>query len=696
MKKYLLLFSLALMGVAQAPAPLDHTQRLSAVKAQVPPSLDPSLSSPVWKSAVTAVMAENFSDRLPAKRNSAVYVLYDDKNLYVGFHCQQSDVPITATQTVDHAGVGADDHVTLELETSGNGSRVYSFRSSPRGVHDEASTENARYAPDWTSVASVLPNGDYNVMMVIPLSAMHLQTGSAQHWRINAAQFVARTNDLFEIAYEPTQTDPTLPQYWPSLEGINLKGTTVKPQPHADIFALGSGGADHNQFQNGIGRFQATRARSAGMDLTVPLTGTLSMVATLNPDFSNVEKDQTTIAPQQFARSYSEYRPFFAQGARYINALPQVTAGGVTDTLFYSPAIGIFDRGVKFEGTLGNSSIGALNVAGAGFNDTALGYAYGTSDQTLKVSAQAVLAKHSDVADDAVGVGLNRHNAHSGEFTILKAVSDSNSLSGSGHYLFASEGLNSASWFTAIDYRDISANFNPIDGYTAFTDIRGPRFGFNYNGVAAKSGPVKMYSIGGMVDRFVDRSGIVNEYDANLSLWVLLQNQLSFQLSGGTSGLRLDDNPAASITPFDLTQLTVGYRDSTASPIDFTYAWGPFDGAYLQQTGLSTSQSFRAYSLSFEYDGTVQRNGAERDSQWLRRISIARSFGRDATLALSFRNINGLGGNATPGSNLSLLFHDRFNDGDEFYFAYGTPASHQTLHRVVAKYVFHVGGVPGS
>lgn len=696
MNRYVLICALALLGAAPAAGvPLDHTQSITAVKAQAAPPLDASLSSPVWSKALKAAMTENFTNRQPVQSQSAMYLLYDDKYLYAGFHVQQSGIPITATQTVDHAGVMADDHVTLELDTSGNGSRVYTFRASPRGVHDEASTENARYAPEWRSVAAVLPNGDYNVMMQIPLSAMHLQSGSVQHWRINAAEYVARTNDLIEIAYEPTQSDPTLPQYWPWLDGISVTASAARPSPHADVFTLASGGSDHNRFQNGFGSFNPTHARNIGADITVPVTGTLAMVATINPDFSNVEQDQTSIAPQQFARNYSEYRPFFAQGANYINALPQVTAGGITESLFYSPSIGIFDRGVKAEGTLGNSSVGALNVAGAGFNDTALGYAYSTSDQTVRVSAQAVLANHTGVRDDAVGAGIRTRNPHSGIFTIFKDEQDSNSLTGGGHYLFASEGLNSASWFLAADYRDVSENFNPVDGYTALTNIRGPRLGVNYNGVGSRSGIVKTYSIGGMLDRFVDSAGSVKEYDANIGAYVLLQNQLSLQLNTGPSGLRFSDDAADALTPFTLTQFTIGFRDGTPSPLDVSYAWGPFGGAYLQQANASTSQSFGQYSVSLQYGGTVE-HASGTDSQWLRRLSVGRSFGRNTTVALSLRDINGRGGYALPGSNISFLFHERFNNGDEFYVDYGTPASQQTLHRLVAKYVFHIGGGSGS
>jgi hypothetical protein len=687
------------IGVAQTARPVDHTTILRAVKAQTAPPLDASLESPVWQSAVKAAGFENFNTREPAKYETDAYFLYDDQNLYVGIHAVQQGTPIVATQNVDNAGVLTDDHVAFSIDTSGNGSRVYSFKVTPKGVHDETSSENARYAPDWTSIAKVMPNGDYNVMMVIPLSDIRAQSAAVQSWKMNVVRFVAATNDEYTWAYEPTQTDVGSPQYWPTIQGLQLVAKATRPQPHADVYALSSSGADHRTFQNGIGNFVQTNPRAIGVDVTYPITNTLAVVGTLNPDFSNVEQDQTSIAPQMFQRQYREYRPFFAQGAQYINSMPSVSVNGISDSLFYTPRIGIFDRGLKVEGTIGRNSIGALNVTGDGFNDTAFGYSQSNQQQTFGYGAEGVLANHTGVKDDTLGTFVTRSNPHSGEFTMLTFSRENNSLDGSGGYLFASEGVQSAKYFGAIDYRDISPNFNPIDGYTAFNDIRGPRAIFQYNGVGGKGGPIKSWTAGGIVDRFVDSTGQLREYDANASAGITFKNQLSVMMSSGPSGLRFDQSPAGDVVPFSLRNIMLGYKDGSPSPVDASYAWGPFGGGYLQQMTFSTSHQFGLYGLSLEYDGTVEHASAAQpyDTQWLRRISLTRSFGRSASLAIGLRGVNGYGGFATPGTNLALSYHKRFANLDELYVDYGTPASPgNTIHRLIVKYIFHAGGGSGT
>ncbi|MDP9024641.1 MAG: DUF5916 domain-containing protein, partial [Candidatus Eremiobacteraeota bacterium] len=404
-------------------ASVDHTATLSASKSEQPPALD-VLASGGAQNALKATDFFNYSSRVPAKFATTAYFTYDDKNIYVAFSCAQAGIPIVASQNIDHAGVISDDHVIFLLDTSGNGSRIYEFRVSPKGIHDETSTENARYAPEWQSSATIDKAGNYQVTMVIPLTALRSENAPEQHWRMNFGRLIASTSDVYTWAYEPSQNDIHLSQYWPLVNGIKIAASAARPRARADIYALGSGGSDYNQFQNGIGTFSTMKPRHFGVDVAYPLTNTLSLVGTLNPDFSNVEQDQTTIAPQEFQRNYTEYRPFFAEGAQYINAVPSAGLNGIADTLFYTPSIGVFNRGLKMEGTQGNNALGVLNVTGAGFDDSAFGYQHNRSDHTLTLSAEGVLANHTGVRDETFAVALNRNNPRNGEFTIAKLESD--------------------------------------------------------------------------------------------------------------------------------------------------------------------------------------------------------------------------------------------------------------------------------
>jgi hypothetical protein len=692
---------------AYARASVTHSSSFQAVKTAEAPAHDASLQDPVWNHALKADGFFNSSERRPASLPTTAYFLYDDRNVYVAFHCIQNGVPITATQHLDNAGIATDDHVTLWLDTSGNGSRTYAFSVSPRGVHDEQSSENARYAPSWESTAIVSPNGDYNALMIIPLANLRAQHTLVQNWRINFVRYIAARNDEYTWAYESTLSDVSVPQYWPTISGIRVASRATRPRARADAYVLESAGSQRNIFQNGIGRFQPMNPRLLGIDATYPFTDTLAFVGTLNPDFSNVEQDQLTIAPQEFQRFFTEYRPFFAEGAGFINSLPQMGIFGPANELFYTPSIGVFNRGLKVEGTAGRTSIGALNAVGPGLNDSAFGYAYQQPNNTLTLAAEGVLARHPGVNDDTIGFGVGHTNAHSGVIALASVASESGSLvtdSSASRSLNAGGGIQNNHFLLYGGYADIGPQYSPVDGFTQINDIRGLVSLLQYHQSGSTSSPIKRYTLMSVLDRYFDRNGQVHQADVAAIIDMDFKNLLTVHAFAGPSELRFYDTGYPDYTGgqtlwFNRRMIGLGYREDSPSPTTASYAWGPFAGYFVQQWNSAASRSFGVYSVSAEYDANIEHavpGGPAVDSQWLRRFSLVRSFGRNASLAIGVRSINGRGGLADPGTNLSFSYQQRFANEDRLYVVYGTPAAAQTLHRFIIKYVFHAGGESGT
>jgi hypothetical protein len=190
-------------------------------------------------------------------------------------------------------------------------------------------------------------------------------------------------------------------------------------------------------------------------------------------------------------------------------------------------------------------------------------------------------------------------------------------------------------------YVDISPHYDPVDGFTANDDIHGPNAAFG-------GGPCC--------------------------------------LDGETSR-------------FDLFTAAFGYRDGTPAPVDWSYSYGPFGDDELHQFTSTTSRPLGGrFALTLEYDGTWERSfgTAALSSQFLRRVGIGASLGPNANVSLSLRSINGTGGFALPGTNIAATFHRHWDNGDDLYLDFGTPAATSTLDRFIAKYVFHVGPLPGT
>jgi len=753
------IFSLALIGAVlvsarAAEAVVAATQSFQAAPAAHPLPLDPSLSDPLWATGALPEGAyQNLTTRQRAPFKTSVDVLYDSANLYVAFHAEQDSVPITATQTANDVGFGIDDFVGIGIDTSGNASQVYFFETTPRGVKYEQASENARYRPQWQAAAKVVGTA-WNAVLIIPLKAMRISAQST--WRINLLRGIAAVGEHYTWAYDGVMSDApsgqwpiatyTDARFWPSFAGLKIAGGAgaVRPRPHLEIYGLSSSGQNRNLFAQSNGTFLPETVRNAGLDLTYPLTNTINFVGTANPDFSNVEIDQQTIAPQEFRRALQEYRPFFAQGANFINPNVAPYGGfiGPQNLVFYSPSVGPFDRGAKIEGTFGKQSFGILNfrgydqVSGNEFDDVAYGFKHALPDRTFLYWADGVLAHHSVSGSDSTNeAGIAGRNLKTGFVWALSQAFENGSWVPSPGFARSFNGfvdVHKPFYETLIGYNDISPNYNPIDGFTTLSDLRGFNFFFSPQG---STRALKNWNIFAYADRFFDRSGAVHQADTQLFVNATFKNGFSLNGVGPAVGLlrsyalddpgRTDPVTHARIYPggcadpnlpfgsftgypnyfcgrsdrFNLLQVAVGYRDGTPRPLDFLFAEGPFGANFTHLYQLTTSRPLGTrYSISAEYDGTVERSLATGafQSQWLRRITLGETLGPDSNISFSLRTISGLGGFATPGVNFSASYHRHFLTGNDLYINFGTPASTTTLNRLIVKYVLRVGGGAGT
>lgn len=709
-----------------AAAAVSPTFSFPVVRAPHPLPLDPAMSDPAWQAGRVPGGApwENVTTHRPADDPTDVFMLYDDSNLYVGFVSGQPSAPIVATQTTNDVGFGTDDFVAVGIDTSGSGSQAYLFETTPRGVRYEQASENVRFRPNWQS-AAVTERDTWRAVMIIPLSTMRLRSGARQNWRVGFFRSIAVRAEHLSWAYDPIMQDlgagswPSFGdlRFWPSASGIELSTAAMRPKPRLEMYGLSSSGAARDQYQQADGSFQSQRTRSLGADLSYPITPTISFVGTANPDFSNVEIDQQTIAPQEFPRQLAEYRPFFAQGAQYLNP----SSAGYTNfnaprnEIFYSPGVGPFDAGEKIEGTYGLQRIGALSFRGFNertgdtFDDQAFGYRHALQDQTFLYWADGVIAHHSIAGADATyELGALGRNPR----TDFRWAIDSDVERGSwvpqgiAHSTNGVIDVSKPNYQAVAGYADISPTYNPLDGFTTIADIRGPSGYINLNGGTPG---VKNWSIFFQGDRLLDRSGAVHQADSNVFFSAAFKNGFSINgLGPSTSELRAYDGnfftgyPSyahGAATPFNLMGVPIGYGDGTPTPVDATANWGSFGGNWLHLYTMATSRPIGARrTLGLEYDGSYERNLTTgiADSQWLRRASLAFNLTSSSNLTLSLRSISGRGGFSTQsGLNLAAAFHTRTRHGD-LYVNYGSPSAFATLDRVIVKYVLRLGADAGT
>jgi hypothetical protein len=716
---------LVLSWVAAADAAVARSFSFQVAQAPHRLQLDPAMADPAWDAGKVPSVGswENVTTKAPVTENPVVRLLYDDRNVYVGFIVPQAQEPIVATQTADDVGFGVDDFVAIGIDTSGNGSQAYFFETTPRGVRYEQSNQDVRYRPDWQAAARV-DGGSWRAVMVIPISALRLHSGGKQNWRVSFFRGVASRGEHMTWAFDPLMQDqgPGLwpsfldLRFWPKATGVTLAAAD-KPKPRLELYGLSSTGADRDLYQQTNGVFDPEKTRSYGADVSVPVTSAVNFVGTVNPDFSNVETDQQTIAPQEFPRQLAEYRPFFSQGAQYIDTNPYgyTNYNGPNNEIFYSPSVGPFDRGAKIEGTAGLESFGALAFSGVDeltgdrFDDEAYGFFHALDDRSFEYWSDGVFADHSlEGTDGTEEVGGRLLNPVSGLVELVDASTESGSWVPGGNARSTQDWVlfEKPHFEILTQYAYLSPNYDPLDGFTSISDIRGPAVLMNLMG---NTPGVKNWSIFFQGDRMLDGSGAVHEADTNLFFSSVFKDGWSIDgLGPSTSELRSYDGDFFTgypsyldgvTVPFDLLGIPIGWHDGTPAPVDVNASFGDFGGNDLHLYTATTSRPIGSrYSLGLEYDGSYERGlttGAL-DSQWLRRVSLGMNINASTNLTLELRSINGLGGFSTQtGVNLAAGFHTQTRSGD-LYVNFGSPAAAATLNRLIVKYVLRFGSAPGT
>ncbi|MGR4065697.1 MAG: hypothetical protein ACLQPV_09680 [Vulcanimicrobiaceae bacterium] len=740
-----LTFAAALSFTPPAAAAVNREFSFPVARAAHPLALDPSLADPAWQAGKVPNGPQPWEDvttRGPAPHATTAYMLYDDHYLYVAFQAEQQGTPVVATQSTNDGGFGIDDFVGVALDPSGTGTQAYFFETTPRGIRYEQASENTRYRPHWQAAAAVnSATGSWSAVLIVPLDVLRIRPGAKQSWRVNFVRQVAAKAEHYSWAYDGIMQDAgagnwpvfTDARFWAQATGFDFDGkATVRPKPRLDVFGAASVGSDRHLFQQANGDFLPEPARPVGLDVSVPITQTINFVGTLHPDFSNVEIDQQTIAPQEFRRQVLEYRPFFAQGANYLEPVANGANSGsvlaAPGLVFYSPDIGPFEDGGKVEGTFGNQSFAALTFHGYDvvtdnpFDDTAFGYQHALGDHSFLYWADGVLAHHGSQGDDTtIETGAAGRNNKSGfvwavnhDFEDGSWVPQGSATSTNGFL-----DVHKPNYEVLGGYVDISPNYNPIDGYTANSDIRGLE---GFANVTGSTHSIKNWNLFVGADRLMDDSGAIHQADTQIGFNAAFKDGFSIDGLGPNVGLLREYGIPAGpgctgaivgqsyftgfpcykdgvTNRFNLFAIPIGYGDGTPTPIDASTSWGPYGTNYQHLYSFTTTRPFgHKIVVGLEYDGSLQRafSNGELNSQWLRRISLGYQATADSAFTVGLRDINGTGGFSTPGINFSAGYAARLHGGDELYVNWGTPAANATLDRLIVKFVFHAGAESGT
>jgi len=672
------------MAAASALEPAATSDLLTVPVVASAPMMNGTLSDPLWQKAATATLGYDVNLHQPAKQPTTAYLLTDGKFLYVGFDVKTT-APIRAQEHTNGVGMDTDDEVQIDLWPGGDQGFQYKFTSTPIGTHYQFSTENNSFEPTWASAGKV-NDGGYTVTMQIPLGVMR---GAGKLWRVQLIRLSPATREALVWRGAASQSDFNDVTYSGKLAGIPKIGS-ARPPTRIAVYGLGTIAS----------RSIGGSTSRAGVDLSIPLDSSTTFVATLHPDYSNVEKDQQSISPTAFRRFFSEVRPFFTQGANFYNPFSCTGCPGIQE--LYTPSIPTPRDGYAIEGKEGRFNFAGFDAVGLGRNDSAQSFYYKTPNRRVQIATQRVAVNMPGFNDITVTDGIT-YNNHSDLFAYYNWGYDKGTnvldLSDNKRSDFGI-GYTPPNFFVGFSIRKIGTYYNPFDGIVSHPGIAGYNTNFykqwNYTG----NSRFKWIQVYGSIDRYHGNDGALNQTDNNLGFDLLTHNFIELWANTGSSYLRLGDG---TFTPITINSRGFGWRSTTAYPTYIEYDSGRFGPGKIVSWGRSSVVRVgNRASVALQANDTQQfLDNGPTYTQWLERLSYSYQSGLNESFAVGVRRIIGyspvLEGTSRFSSawNLSFAYH-KLLQHNEIYLVYGDASAFSTSPQFIFKIVHYFGADKGT
>ncbi len=315
------LFSIS--AIAQEAVPAGRSYEVSPTPSPI--RVDGVLDEPEWLSATSIDLPWEWFPQVndPAAVRTEALLMFNETHLFVGFRASDPSPAQIRAHYADRDSAFLDDTVGLMIDTFNDQRRAFQFRVNPLGVQMESIVSDIDQSEDWSwdiiweSKGRITPDG-YVVEIAIPLNQLRFpRTSGPQTWSILAMRDYPRSvRHKLRSAPLDQSRNCTVCQFelvtgFRQIEsGRNLEldpTLTAARTDTRDDFPEGELSSGDFEFDAGLsGRWN--------------ITPNITLNATINPDFSQVEADAARLdVNTTFAIYYPEKRPFFLEGAGFFS-----------------------------------------------------------------------------------------------------------------------------------------------------------------------------------------------------------------------------------------------------------------------------------------------------------------------------------------------------------------------------------------
>ena len=308
----------------------------------------------------------------PATEQTHTWIMFDDTHVYIAARMWDSEPSRRVANEMRHdsSALINNEHLIVVLDTFRDRRNGFMFLVNPLGGSLEESFVDERTATrDWNPVWQVKTaqfDSGWTVEMAIPFKSLRYGPQPEQVWGINVSRYVRWKNERLYLSQVPAglgalavfrvSSAATLIGLQAPPPGRNLE---IKP------YAIGRLTSDRVT--------QPTTGNEAegdvGADVKYAITRSLTLDATINTDFAQVEEDEQQVNLTRFNLFVPEKREFFLEGQGIFSFGTVGNPGPDMPILFFSRRIGLDEgrpvpivAGGRVTGRVGAYTLGVVNI----------------------------------------------------------------------------------------------------------------------------------------------------------------------------------------------------------------------------------------------------------------------------------------------------------------------------------------------
>lgn len=632
----LLAFLLTIHAYSQKSASVERTNETI--------NLDGILDENTWKKPQPATDFWQYfpSDTVLAEKQTEIYFLYDDVNLYIGIRCHSAGPNYTVTSLKRDFRAGGNDNITLMIDPFNDRINAFLFGTNTSGVMREGlvsggGESNANFSLAWDNkwkCEAQTFDTYWTAEMEIPISILRFNPG-VDKWSFNSYRFNTQSNERSSWNQIPRNQ---------VIFNLAFMGDLIWDEPLSSeqsssnsVIPYATSGFSKNYEKN----TPSNLTYNLGGDAKIAVTQSLNLDLTFNPDFSQVEVDEQVTNVDRFEIFFPERRQFFQENSDLFGAFGQSRINP-----FFSRRIGVSQdtttgnaiqntiyAGARLSGKVNEDvRLGLLTMQTAADKENGLpDYNYSIFSLQKRIFSRSNVglifvnkygfgeidtSSENDKFNRVVGIDYNlatNDNTWTGKAFVQRSFSVKNGKDpyAQGSYLR----YNTRRFFLQWEQQYVGENYDAQVGFVPRTNFINfsPSFGLNFyqeDGLFNVHGPSIEYRYlitpgVGNTDREVEFS-----YDCDLSnnadLNAEITNTYVFLMDDfdptGTDSKKL---PANSNYTYSAIQLS--FRSN--SNLDFAYRLSPLLGQYFngRRMGLRGDFSYRfqpfgQVSLNYSYN----------------------------------------------------------------------------------------------